>query len=448
MDRRNVRAPDPAGHRFDWSCGSQCARPLDATAPELTTRVADASVGWSSVIPMYCTVAISGYRSLRDVLLPLGRLTVVTGPNGAGKSSIYRGLRLLAACSRGEVVGALAREGGLNSALWAGPESLAGARRGHQVQGTMRKGPVSVKLGVGGAGTDPGYLVDLGIPVQSQHTMFNRDPEIKREAVWRGPVMRRTTLSARRKHGEVHLREVDDWAPAPVRLPAWTSMLEELVDPVASPDLWQVRRELGSWRFYDGFRVDEHSPARRPQVGTRTRVLSDDGSDLTAALATIGESGHVDLDRAVADAFEGSRLGFGDVAGFLDLQLRQAGMLRPLRAPELSDGTLRYLLWLAALHSPQPPALMALNEPETSLHPSLVPPLARAIVEASGRTQVVVVTHSRALLDAMVHEIGQEADPGGEVPPLQVVELVKDLGETLVQDQGLLTRPTWEWGRR
>lgn len=90
---------------------------------------------------------------------------------------------------------------------------------------------------------------------------------------------------------------------------------------------------------------------------------------------------------------------------------------------------------------------MALNEPETSLHPSLVPPLARAIVAASARTQVVVVTHSEALLEAMSHELPQ-APPGAEVQPLQVVELVKDLGETLVRDQGLLTRPAWEWGSR
>lgn len=395
---------------------------------------------------MYASVAISGYRSLRDVVLPLGRLTVVTGPNGSGKSSIYRALNLLAACGRGQVVGALAREGGLQSALWAGPESLAGARRGHGVQGTLRKGPVSVRLGVGGVAADPGYLVDLGIPVQSQHTMFNRDPEIKREAVWRGPVMRRATLSARRKHAEVQLREEGDFTRAQIRLPTWTSMLEELVDPISSPDLWQVRHELASWRFYDGFRVDPGSPARMPQVGTRTRMLADDGANVGAALATIRESGHFDLDAALADAFDGASLAFGNTDGLLDIRLHQPGMLRPLRAAELSDGTLRFLLWLAALQTPEPPALMALNEPETSLHPSLVPALARAIAQASARTQVVVVTHSQALLQEMSNEVGDEA--GGGVASLQTVELVKDLGETLVRDQGMLTRPAWEWGSR
>src|SRR5258705_13403233 len=74
-------------------------------------------------------VAIRGYRSLREIVLPLARLSVVTGANGTGKSSLYRAVRLLADCGRGEVIGSLAREGGLESVLWAGPEQLGGARR-------------------------------------------------------------------------------------------------------------------------------------------------------------------------------------------------------------------------------------------------------------------------------------------------------------------------------
>src|SRR6478752_1357777 len=96
---------------------------------------------------MLQTVAIRGYRSLRDMVLPLRRLTVVTGANGTGKSSLYRALRLLADCGRGEVVGSLAREGGLNSVLWAGPEQLAGARRTGRVEGTTRTRPVALELG-------------------------------------------------------------------------------------------------------------------------------------------------------------------------------------------------------------------------------------------------------------------------------------------------------------
>ena len=87
---------------------------------------------------------------------------MVTGANGTGKSSVYRALRLLADCGRGEVIGSLAREGGLESVLWAGPEQLGGARRTGTSQGTTRTRPVSLELGF--ASDDFGYLVDLGLP--------------------------------------------------------------------------------------------------------------------------------------------------------------------------------------------------------------------------------------------------------------------------------------------
>ncbi|WP_151526670.1 AAA family ATPase [Serinicoccus kebangsaanensis] len=408
---------------------------------------------------MYATVAISGYRSLRDVLLPMGRLTVVTGANGSGKSSVYRALRLLGSCGQGAVVRALAAEGGLESALWAGPESLTQARRGHEVQGTMRSGPVAIRLGVGGTDGELSYLTDLGIPVQSEGTLFNRDPEIKREAVWRGPVMRPATLTARRKHSRVEVRQDGGgWEPTAVRVPPWSSMLTELVDPLAVPEPWAVREALGTWRFYDGFRVDAGAPARRPHVGTRTWAVAEDGSDLAAALQTIREDSRAELDAAVADAFDGARLEVVASDGLFDLALHQPGMLRPLRSAELSDGTLRYLLWLAALLTPVPPRLLALNEPETSLHPSLVPPLARSIAAASRRTQVVVVTHAQHLVDALADAVrdlcGLDDDPRevehdpGTVADLRLHTLEKDLGETFVAGQGLLSTPSWEWGRR
>ena len=76
---------------------------------------------------MLSALAISGYRSLRDLVVPLSGLNLVTGPNGAGKSSLYRALRLLADVAQGRVIGSLARDGGLESTLWAGPESFGRA---------------------------------------------------------------------------------------------------------------------------------------------------------------------------------------------------------------------------------------------------------------------------------------------------------------------------------
>ena len=73
-------------------------------------------------------------------------------------------------------------------------------------------------------------------------------------------------------------------------------------------------------------------------------------------------------------------------------------LARPLLARELSDGTLRYLCLLAAMFSPRPPQLLALNEPETSLHPDLLEPLGEAIAQAAANgAQVMLTTHSEPL---------------------------------------------------
>ncbi|MBC6907065.1 hypothetical protein DWB84_16590 [Saccharophagus sp. K07] len=74
---------------------------------------------------MIHTLAIANYRSLRQIIMPLGNLTVVTGPNGSGKSNLYKALRLLAESASGNLINALAQDGGLESSLWAGPETIA-----------------------------------------------------------------------------------------------------------------------------------------------------------------------------------------------------------------------------------------------------------------------------------------------------------------------------------
>ncbi|OBI09274.1 ATP-binding protein [Mycobacterium sp. E2462] len=391
---------------------------------------------------MLQTVAIRGYRSLRDVVLPLSQLSVVTGANGAGKSSLYRALRLLADCGRGEVIASLAREGGLQSVLWAGPEQLSGAHRTGKVEGTARTRPVSLEMGF--AADDFGYLVDLGLPQAAgppgatEPSVFNRDPAIKREVVFVGQVPRASATLVRRTRNFAETsadsgRGFDELSRS---LPSYRSVLAEYANPRALPELAAVRERLRGWRFYDGFRVDALAPARHPQVGTRTPVLADDGADLAAAVQTVIEAGLDDLSRAVADAFDGATLSVAINDGLFDLQLRQRGMLRALRASELSDGTLRFLLWATALCSPESPSLMVLNEPETSLHPELVRPLAALIRGAAQRCQVLVVTHSRSLLECLDAESAIE------------IELYKEWGETRVAGQELLTTPPWDWGKR
>jgi predicted ATPase len=387
---------------------------------------------------MLTTLAISNYRSLRNLIVPLRQLNLVTGPNGSGKSSVYRALRLLAETAQGGVIPSLAREGGLQSTLWAGPENLGAAvKRGeHRIQGTVRKERVNLRLGF--AGDDFGYAIDLGLPSPSK-SAFGLDPEIKTECVWAGPILRPATLLVERRAWVVRTRNTDgDWDTLSYQLASFDSMMSQFADPRNAPEMLMLREQIRSWRFYDHFRTDVDAPARLPQVGTHTPILSNDGSDLAAALQTIMEIGNpVVLDDAVADAFPGSSISVLNLEGRFEIAMHQHGLLRPLRAAELSDGTLRYLLWIAALLTPRPPGLLVLNEPETSLHPDLLPALGRLIASAAERSQVLVVTHAPKLISVLEEHTGCNS-----------VRLEKDFGETKIVGTGKFDQPVWRWASR
>lgn len=381
------------------------------------------------------TLAIANYRSLRQLTLPLGRLNVITGANGSGKSNLYRALRLLAQTARGGVIGALAHEGGLSSTVWAGPDRITPQMRDGTapIQGGPRKGPVRLRLGF--AGSDFGYSISLGLP-QAPPSAFSLDPEIKRECIWAGPHFRTASLLVDRKGHMVRVRSGRSWDTAPEQIAGFDSLLSHASGTSWTPEAVHMRETILSWRFYDHFRTDADAPARVPQLGTRTPVLHHDGHDLAAAVQTIREIGDAEaLDEAISDAFPGATL---DIATHEDtrfsLEFRQSGLLRCLTGAELSDGTLRYLLWVAALLTPRPPALMVLNEPETSLSPDLLPALARLIVTASEQTQIWIVSHAPPLIDALTRHSACRS-----------IRLEKSLSETRIVDQALLDEPVWHW---
>ncbi|MFA0487025.1 MULTISPECIES: AAA family ATPase [Vibrio] len=386
---------------------------------------------------MISTFAVSNYRSLKKIITPLSNLTVVTGPNGSGKSNLYRSLRLLSDAANGHLVSALAKEGGIASTLWAGPETFSKSMLSGQepVQGGSRTRPVRLEFGF--AGERFGYCISLGLPSPGL-TMFNLDPIIKREFIWAGPAYRSASCLVERQGAVVKVREGRRWRVYTDQLSQFDSILTELADPLVMPEVFHLRDMIRSWRFYDQFRTDMDSPIRQPQIGTFTPVLDHQGHGLVAALQTIIEVGDREgLDEAINDAFPGARITVSTAHdGRFVLEFHQQGLLRPLHLSELSEGTLRYLLSVAVLLTPRPPSMIVLNEPETSLHPDLLPALGRLIIKASKHTQLWVVSHATKLVATL--EQGEECHS---------ISLDKRLGETLIRGQGLLEQPAWHWPR-
>ena len=385
---------------------------------------------------MLRTLAVANYRSINKLVIPLERLNLITGPNGSGKSNLYRALRLLAETAQGGVVNALAREGGLESTFWAGPETISREMRNGEVE--IRGGPRQQvkRLRLGFAGEDFGYSIALGLPATDALSAFNLDPEIKKESIWAGAFYRPASQLVDRNGPMIRTRDGRSWDVLAQHTPNFDSLFDQVGSLRTSPEVLQMREFIRRWRFYDHFRSDIDAPVRQPQLGTRTPVLHHDGRDLAAALQTIMEIGDPQaLHAAIRDAFPGATLNIAPLqGGRFAIEFYQEGLLRPLSAAELSDGTLRYLLLVAALLTPRPPTLMVLNEPETSLHPDLLPALARLIIRASEQCQVWVVSHASRLIAALQQD-----------PECNSIVLEKNFGQTGIVGQGMLDEPAWYW---
>lgn len=371
-------------------------------------------------------IHVTGYRSVRSLRLHLSQINVLTGANATGKTNLYNSVFLLAKAAAGGFAQVIAEEGGMPSVLWAG------ARKSRSM-GAIRMEGVRMSLGIK---TDTfSYELVCGLPKQSsgEKSAFSLDPEVKEERVWMdAPHGLKVTFFERSPKGAWILDNDERLSDYSGELLPTESVLSQLREPHLYPELSSLRTEMSRWRFYHHFRTDAESPLRHPQVGVRTPVLAHDGRDLAAALQTINEVGQSqDLHEAIRQAFPGASLEIehDEDNGMFAVLLRMPGLRRPLRARELSDGTLRYLCLLAALLSPHPPSLLALNEPETSLHPDLLEPLAKQLVNAGKHSQLWVVTHSQRLAE-LVEKFSGEA-------PIKL-ELVggetRVIGQRLVED--------------
>lgn len=348
---------------------------------------------------------VAGYRSIRNIRLKLHQLNVLVGANGCGKSNLYQSMYLLAAAANGRLSHALADEGGMPSAMWAGPR-----RKQEQARVSLGAtlGDVEYEIQCGLPASRSGFAIsgyESGARPTHIPTLFMLDPEVKAESVYFVERRKRLPLLDR-DHDTVWARDAEGKRVAyPFALATSESLLSQLREPHRFPHLSALRQEILSWRFYHHFRTDADAPLRHPQVGVRTPVLGHDGRDLAAAIQTIKETGDWPaFEEALEEAFPGAKIEIKAPNARFSVELRMPGINRPFEARELSDGTLRYLCLLAALLSPRPPAVLALNEPETSLHPDLLAPLATLIVRASRDAQLWITTHSDTLARAIEHQ--------------------------------------------
>jgi len=181
------------------------------------------------------------------------------------------------------------------------------------------------------------------------------------------------------------------------------SILSQIKDPERYPALKFLQEKYADIRLFRNWSFGPRAALRRAQPADgRNDFLVDGGENLVLVLSKIRM-------RIKREMIEGLRELYGGITDFdprvenggnLQLFLEEEGG-REMPATRLSDGTLRYLCLLAILLHPEPPGLIAIEEPELGLHPDVLPYLGKLLVQASKRTQLVVTTHSRMLVDAL-----------------------------------------------
>jgi predicted ATPase len=336
----------------------------------------------------------AGYRSLQQIAYPMSRLDVFVGANGVGKSNLHRALELLRGAAANTLGWDIAREG-LDRAMWSGDRKGGKPPRITLSATFSREGRY-----------EPGYRyeVEVGFPPKEASPTFGIEPQIKTESLTYLGGSRPLRLMER--DGPAVMARGENGRPAQVDLdilPSETA-LGRLEDPASYPGLDRVRRTLLQWRFYHDLRTDADSPMRRPCVAVAAPTLDSDGGNLAAVFATLAHirEDTVALDAVIDQAFPGAELVIPEPERTASFGMRFPEFpKRIFDATELSDGTLRFLSLAGALMAYRLPPFIALNEPESSLHPDLMEPLGPMVAAAAERTQVWLVTHSERLANAI-----------------------------------------------
>jgi predicted ATPase len=269
--------------------------------------------------------------------------------------------------------------------------------------------------------------VEVGLPpgVPPVGPPFRFAPEVKEESLT-SIGGRRPVRLMERKGLHVMARD-EDGRPDDIDIDLLESetVLGRLENPARYPTLDLVRRTLLEWRFYHTLRTDPDSPLRKPAIGVPAATLASDGRNLAAVFATLTyvRQDTTDLDRMIDRVLPGAVLNIPkpDRTASYTMSFPEFPR-REFEAAELSDGTLRFLGLAGALMAYRLPPFVALNEPESSLHPDLMEPLAEMVVKAAERTQVWLVTHSERLAQAI------EATGAGAVRRVR-----KDKGATTIE---------------
>jgi predicted ATPase len=349
-------------------------------------------------IPMRISaINVKGYRSLHDVEWRPGALNVIIGPNATGKSNFLSFLAMMTEAAKGNLGEYVYSQGGMGAITFFDKVTA-----------------ISVDLRIEGVDTPELDRLEYRFTIKRLGVGgdFFIDAELEND--WIGAKGPRHGIDFS-KGGNLLIRYVERNGAATQemldRLPSLVRQTETILSSPQVPVLGDgmligLQDFIKSWIVYSDWRTDPDAPVRKPAVSRRAETLDSDCSNLTAVLHTHYSSDLTfrdNVDYAMTAAFGDAYKELTFLPGAeqqIQLAIRWSAFTKPVVAANLSDGTLRFLAMIAALSQPNLPGLLAIDEPETGLHPSMLPIIAEYAAGASARSQVIMTTHSVQFLDA------------------------------------------------
>ena len=337
--------------------------------------------------------------------IELRPLNILIGPNGCGKSNLIEVVRLLSMLPEKEPWNVVLQTGGVDEWVWKGssdhtPRSMIDARISWDVPHNDRF-------------AQEGLAYDFAIGLDKFQNSFRVSSESVCMAERRDEYHAMNSRFNRDgNQGELHLRTTSaNEPPARFDLISERSFLSQIASrslvesgiATYMPEILEIRDFFDGFEFHQDWEFGADMTARDPvPVGQSVDRLEENAYNLAQILAY-----YRDYNRSVFARIQELMKLFYEPFDALDVRLigthlqvaiqEIGGFSTP--AYRLSDGTLRWLALLAVLLNPTPAPLTCIDEPELGLHPDIIPTLADLLRDASTRTQLILTTHSRALVE-------------------------------------------------
>ncbi len=318
----------------------------------------------------------------------LGPLNVLIGPNGSGKSNLIDVISVLQAADK-DIADPVRKGGGVHNWLWKGSEEVPSAK---------------IETVIGHP-FDPDSDIRYSFSFTADGQQFKiADEFLERES-------NKTEEGGdhfyyRFEQGYPYIKPKESPGTFTIFLHnPQLSILSQRKDPDQFPEITWLGEQFHSIKIYREWRFGMKSILRSPQpADLKTDFLSEDCSNLGLILNKI-RLNSTDKKR-FKDYLKEFYAGIDDFdisveGNTVQIFLQEDEYTIP--AVRLSDGTLRYISLLAILCHPNPPPLICIEEPELGIHPDIILTLAELLVKASRRTQLIITTHSEALVDQLTH---------------------------------------------